>query len=156
MRSETAKPSNPGPDSRANRRDEVVGRNRLRDMRVEARGQRLGAIVQPRIRGDRNGGDSPAMIGRPRANVSEQLIAVDARQSEVGDQDMRRTGIELTEGVGCAGNRPDGCAGVLERLAKEIPRVLLVVDDEDVQIVQSTGGGAGCRCRVRVRWRGQG
>ncbi len=144
-RAVTARPCRRGPCLHASARcgvdgrDEVLGCDRFRNVRVESRRERLQPVVQPRVRRDRDGRHAAAAIRRPLPNLPQQFVAVHARQAEIGDQDVRRARLELPERVGRRRHGPDVGAGVFEGLPEQLQRVFLVVHEQDVESVEPFG-----------------
>ena len=69
--------------------NELMRLDRLGNVSLKAGTKCLGAIFRAGVRGESDGRDAPPLAGVELANPTNQLVAIDLRQADVADQDMR-------------------------------------------------------------------
>src|SRR5712691_5532085 len=119
------------PDEGGNRRREVGRFDRLSGVLLEAGPERGLSIFDPGVRGKGERGDPPAALGVEGPDFADEIVTVLFRHPDIADQDIERLLFERLQrrpGVFRGGRlgsafREDRC--------KELPRVSLVVYDED-------------------------
>src|SRR5437773_10462256 len=124
--------------------EQLLGVERLRHVRVEAGGERTLAVLLASVRGDRDGGQGlRALRALLPSHLLDQRVAVLARHPEVGQEEVDPPATEHVERIGDRGRGPRLRAIFRDQLREHGRGVGVVLDDEDVQPVETGMVGPG-------------
>jgi len=115
--------------SHPERRHELVGAERLRDVVVGAHLEADDALGLFRPGGEHDDRDRGGLL--VRANGTADFQAVDLRQHQVQDHQIGRSFSDRDKGVASGRDEIHGEAGLLEIAADELGDIAVVFDDED-------------------------
>ena len=90
-----------------------------------------------RLRHD--GRDSAPRFGLKVPNFADQIVTIDARHSDVADQNIRNFRAERGDSFSCGTCKPHLCAVVFKSLLQQVARIRFVVDNQDRQTVKAIG-----------------
>ena len=110
--------------------------DRLRQMHLEAGGQRLRDVFGTRVRRQRDRRHPADLIGRQRTDRSQQGVAILLRHADIRDEHIRMGALQACTCFGRRARRHDIGAGVLENRAKDVARVRIVVDDQNARAAE--------------------
>src|SRR6516225_3201758 len=108
-------------------------------MHLEACGQCAPLIIRSGVGGQCYSRSVSPSIGAAGAYLVNQLIAVLLRHRKIGYQYIWPPVIESIEGFGYGSSGDDVGAGIIQDSFEQIPRILVVLDNQDTHMIQSVG-----------------
>src|SRR6267142_3387875 len=132
----------------------------LGDVGVKAGLERERPVFRPRVRRQCQGADLATLVGTQRPYLADQDVSVVTRHADVADQYVRPPASQRFKRFVGRAHHDDLRPGLAENLGEEVPRVGLIVHDQDPspgEIDQPRGGalespvhGRGFRGRANV------
>src|SRR5204863_5534009 len=114
-------------DQLCDQRCELAWLDRLRQVRLEPRSERLPPILRARKRRQRHGRDLRAALPFQRSYPADQAVAVSVRHPDVADQDIGSLALECFERLVGGRSGAHFGSGLLQDDAQELPGIVIVV-----------------------------
>ena len=139
---------------------EVIGVDGLGKMPMKAAGQCPPAVLASRVRCKRYAADwRTSLCALALSQAHHEVVPVHARHSDIGEHNIEGLAIEHAQGLKGGVHGEDSCPGRLEHRGHDLPRIIIVVDEQYSQALQhriakhvfSMPGDRGGSDRVRIR-----
>jgi len=141
-----------GGQDRGEHRQQLVAVHRLRHVRPVSREERLRPVFRPRVGSQRDGRNVPAVLRRERPHPPDQGQTVVAGHAQVGEEQVGRAPAQQRQRLLDVAGELDLEAAFLEHRPHQVPRVRLVVDDQEPaadELRRTPGGGGALRLQRR-------